>query len=261
MGLILSMLTPTRGRPDHVKRYIDSIFATADDPSRIELLFYVDNDDPELKGYIHLAGDYTQYKEYPFKKVTFIFDEPKSVSKSWNDIAALSQGDVLCMGNDDIIYQEKSWDTRVDLEVAAYTAKHTDRIFCMWFDCGIKGSEWPTFPMISREWYNVLGYFAPGRFHFFYNDTWVGDIGWKIGRMNYIAEPKYMEHRHHSTNPGVADATTKHSRRDNAARKDAAIWEETSEIRQEEANKLLAYIAEQGGMVAEGTSGLDSSNF
>ncbi len=242
MGLILSMLTPTRGRPEHVRRYIDSIKETADNAKRIELLFYVDEDDPCRNEYIEMAREFAYGGHDPnFLDVSFLFGEPKSVSKSWNDIAALSQGDVLCMGNDDIIYREKGWDTRIDHEVKFYTHNFPDKIFCMWFDCGIKGGEWPTFPMVSRKWYEVLGYFSPGHFNFFYNDTWIGDIGWKIGRMNYIAEPKYMEHQHHSVG-GVSDETTKHARRNDAAARDRLIWEETTEIRQRDADHLLSYI-------------------
>jgi hypothetical protein len=42
---MISILTPTRGRPDNVKRLIDSAFSTARFPEQVEFLFYVDLDD------------------------------------------------------------------------------------------------------------------------------------------------------------------------------------------------------------------------
>ena len=42
---MISILTPTRGRPANVRRLITSVFSTAEQPSQVELLFYVDSDD------------------------------------------------------------------------------------------------------------------------------------------------------------------------------------------------------------------------
>jgi glycosyltransferase involved in cell wall biosynthesis len=52
----ISILTPTRNRPNNCERFIKSIYATASDKTKIELFFYVDNDDPALEQYKSLAA-------------------------------------------------------------------------------------------------------------------------------------------------------------------------------------------------------------
>ena len=85
-----------------------------------------------------------------------------SVSKSWNEIAKLSLGDILIMGNDDQEYQTQYWDTTLEGEVN----KYPDDIYCAWFEDKINGSKHCAFPIISRKWYDTVGYFAPIVFNF-----------------------------------------------------------------------------------------------
>ena len=42
---MISILTPTRGRPENVRRLVNSVLTTAKFPDEVELLFYVDFDD------------------------------------------------------------------------------------------------------------------------------------------------------------------------------------------------------------------------
>ena len=42
---LISILVPTRNRPENVKRLISSALKTADYPNKIEFVFYVDEDD------------------------------------------------------------------------------------------------------------------------------------------------------------------------------------------------------------------------
>ena len=47
----ISILTPTRNRPNNCERFIKSIYNTAWERGNIELLFYVDKDDPAVEAY------------------------------------------------------------------------------------------------------------------------------------------------------------------------------------------------------------------
>ena len=99
----ISILTPTRNRPNNCERFIKSIYNTAWARGGIELLFYVDNDDPAIEAYKSLEK-HCKTEYIGFYDVHFIIGEPKSVSISWNDLAAKCSGDVLIMGNDDLVY-------------------------------------------------------------------------------------------------------------------------------------------------------------
>lgn len=228
----ISILTPTRERCERAQRFANSVLSTASEPENIELYFYVDNDDPQLKEYAdwHLVSP---------PQVRIHTGPPMSVSKSWNIIADECNGDILLMGNDDVVYHTKDWDKILQEAVL----KYADRMYVAWFNDGINGETHCAFPAVSREWYNVLGYFTPGIFEFIANDTWVFDIGRKLDRLIYIKDV-YAQHEHFSTGNSVADETTMRNRRDGRIGRDLKLYEQTDHKREEDANKLRKFLRE-----------------
>jgi len=239
----ISILTPTRNRPNNCERFIKSIYATASDKTKIELFFYVDNDDPALEQYKSLAAHCdSEYKD--FKKVDFTFGEPKSVSISWNDLAAKSSGYLMIMGNDDLIYRTANWDSLLIQNLAIRYKE--DPYWVSWVNDGINADRHCAFPIIAREWYNTVGYFAPGCFHFGYNDTWVFDIAKRLERTHYINNI-LVEHMHFSKGKSDMDDTYAHNRtgpRGNLYQKDKGIMEHPNQVqrRKEEAEKIKQEI-------------------
>lgn len=200
----LSLLCPTRGRATLATRYAKSICDTATYPDRCEVLFYVDNDDPTMEQYIKLFDVLRDTKV--FKRLGLITGPRKSVSVSWNDLALQSEGDILIMGNDDIVFATEGWDVRLEQEAA----KYSDDIYCLFFhDTVHNNPTFCAFPMVSRKWYETLGYFTPGVFDFQYNDTWISDLADRIGRKRKISDV-VMEHRHWKTKKGKTDGTQEH---------------------------------------------------
>ena len=166
MSKVISILTPTRQRPNRLSEFVMSVYQHTEEKDRVEMLMYVDRDDPTKDQYM----DFLLHckSEFPdFLRVHMIFDEPKSVSKSWNDLYARSVGDIIIMGNDDLLYRTPSWDRMVELESNIFN----DDIYCMWMDDRINRESHCAFPIVSRKWCETLGYFTPGVFHFGYNDT------------------------------------------------------------------------------------------
>lgn len=227
-----SILCPTRNRVDGAKRLVDSIISTASDPASVEILFYVDSDDPSITRYQEVLGD----------MVTV--GEPMSVSKSWNIIAQKSNGDILTMANDDQVYRTNGWDSRIVEE----TQKFPDQIYCMWTQDGINGSGHCAFPIVSRKWYETLGYFSPGIFEFLYNDTWIMDIGRRVGRLHYI-EDVVLEHLHFTAEKSEMDDTYARSRRDGQVDRDRKKFEETQNMREEHADKIRKVMEWHGKQI------------
>jgi len=222
----ISILTPSRGRPEMAARFASSVIDTAYIPEDIELLFYVDNDDPRLSAYAdwHLICP---------GNVKVIIGEPMRTSMSWNILAKQCTGDILIMGNDDMMYRTEGWDHILLKRIAQFK----NGIYVAYFDDGINGESHAAFPIVSRLWYETLGYFTRESFHFLYTDTWISDIGKKLDRMCFIPEVM-CEHLHFTTGKMQADETTMRPRRGNAKEQDKDLYEGTDQIRQREADKL-----------------------
>ena len=228
----ISLLCPTRWRPNDALRMVESVINTVNHPERIEILFYIDSDDNKVDEYKEKLSSYMPWMSRTQIFIDITVGEPMSVSKSWNIIAGKATGNLFKMCNDDLVYETKGWDDRLDLEFA----KYPDEIVCMWFNDNIQKGRMCTFPIISRKWYETVGYFSPGRFLFLYNDTWVHDIAKKIGREHYIGDVM-NRHLHHSQTK-IKDETTIRSRLNGAIEKDGITFTALEDIRIEDANKL-----------------------
>ena len=206
MSKIISILTPTRQRVNRLSEFVMSVYQHTEEKNRVEMLMYVDRDDPTKEQYL----DFMLHckSEFPdFLKVHIVFDEPKSVSKSWNDLYARSTGDIIIMGNDDLLYRTPSWDKTVEVESNIFK----DDIYCMWMDDRINSENHCAFPIVSKKWCETLGYFTPGVFHFGYNDTWVFDIAQRVHRCRFLGKV-VAEHMHFSQNKSHFDWTYERNR-------------------------------------------------
>jgi len=231
----IAILTPSRGRPGRLDNFIESVYNTAANPDRVFCYNYIDNDDPRIRAY----DDYSKKQS---KNSTIIFGEPISVSMSWNIIAGAAMtfretpADILIMGNDDLLYRTKGWDLVLDSIVPEYA----DDIYCMWFEDKINGPDHCAFPIVSRKWYETLGYFTPGIFNFGYNDTWIHDIAKRINRVRFIPEV-VNEHMHFTTGKSELDDTYHRNRtqeRGNLYDLDKILFENSADRREVDAEKL-----------------------
>jgi glycosyl transferase/beta-hydroxylase protein BlmF len=223
----VSILCPTRGRPAGAIRLANSIHKTAKDKSCFEVWFYVDNDDPKRAEYEEKIGKARN------SQVRLVVGPRESVSRTWNVIAKHCTGDVLMMGNDDLVFRTEGWDTILE----HYIKQFKDDIYVAYFNDGINGKNLATFPIVSRKWYETLGYFTPGVFMFLFNDVWIMDIGRRVGRLHYIPEV-YAEHLHHSVGKMEADDTTREARQNNMHVIDRQIYDEMANVRENHANKI-----------------------
>jgi len=235
----ISILTPSRSRSVRLTSFVKSVFETSDHPERLEFLNYVDNDDPEIHLYKEAEKEVQKLSDnkFVFKN---IYEEPMSVSKSWNILASNCTGNILIMGNDDVIYKTQNWDTLLLKE----TQKFEDDIYLMWFDDGVKKKEHANFPIVSRKWYETLGYFTPGCFNFGFNDTWLFEIGLYVKRAHYVDTVK-IDHNNFKQDKKYWDSTYARNRteeRGNLYEKDRDIWLNSHYDRIKEALKLINVI-------------------
>jgi glycosyl transferase/beta-hydroxylase protein BlmF len=240
-----SLLCPSRDRVDNARAMIESVYRTAASPQRVELLFYVDADDPSLEGYQRLFAEMTsrsakELRHTGLMRCELIVGEPMTVCRAWNALARAARGDVLQVINDDVVFVDYGWDERA----AEALREFPDGLVCMFFDAGqyLKGGD---FPLVPRRWFETLGYLTPEMFEFWSNELWVMDIAERAGRLHAI-EGILIDHQHYCDYLAPFDETYRRHRltRDKSQR-DATLFELTAQLREAEAQRIRALIARE----------------
>lgn len=188
---MISLLVPTRGRPDNVERLVSSVLTTADDPSNIEFVFYVDNDDDSY-------GDL-------LKPHQVIRGDRIVLSQMWNLCQMVARGPFFYHAGDDLIFRTPGWDT----ELLAAFDQYEDKII---FAHGRDGSAhdnsgFGTHGVIHKNWIDAVGYFVPPYFSSDYNDTWLNEVSDMIGR--HVRLSYLTEHMHPAFGKAVWDQNHK----------------------------------------------------
>lgn len=225
---MISILCPTRNRLQMLKRMINSAIKKSSE--EIEVLLYIDDDDD------------TDYSD--LGHVIKIVGKPKGMGEIFNELAAKAKGDLLLMGNDDMLFRSNGWDKTLRERVSIYP----DNIFVAWFDDG-SGSKKAkcVFPIVSREWIDCIGSLVPEFFNFLYHDTWLYDIAQKIDRRIYIKEV-LLEHLHFAFGKSAYDSTYDgHHKNKKAiftrnAKPDRMTFADTNDIRHTHADYLRKAI-------------------
>lgn len=194
---MISVLLPTRGRPDSLRRSVESLVKLADHPERLEVAIAVDRDDPYVpaaREVVHACGAH----------VTLCWEAPERYGYSqlhryFNQLARMSHGEWLLLWNDDAVMTSPGWDTAIE--------SLDERVIVA--DCwSPPHSPWLiTFPAVRRWTVETLGTFSA---HTCHCDTY-----WEmIGR----AIPGGTEQ--------VKGATVFHDRNDLTGNHNDATWTE-----------------------------------
>jgi len=232
----MSLLCPTRQRVGQVIQMVDSVRSTALAPDRVELLFYVDNDDPDLAAYQDL------FQNRLTGRAKMVSGDPIGVPAAWNVLAEQCTGDLLMMANDDQRYVDYGWDARLDARVAELAEIHPDRLLCLYFDGGQYTGGGRDFPILTRRWYEALGYFTPTMFSQWEVETWVFDIADRFGRI-FAVPGVFVEHLHYQDYKAPFDATyQRHRMTREKSFADHALFLRTVPEREAEVAKLRALI-------------------
>ena len=162
---MISILTPSRSRPDLAKRMKISAFNNPGVP--IDIKFYLNEDDPML-------DDYKQF----LTTDQYIVGPNQSTSYSWNLMAERATYDILFLVGDDAQFQTDNWGTLI---VQAFNV-YPDKIACIYPRVpGMHSSKNPHF-CLHKNWVNTLGFFLPPHFYHWYVDTWIRAIASKLNR-------------------------------------------------------------------------------
>ena len=165
----ISMLLPTRNRPELLKQFLDSVVQTSKDLSEIEIVLYVDDDDQSTQ-------------ELDYKELNIIRLVGPRLSMGEYNHACLyhSSGKIIILVNDDVIIETMHWDAQVKdtakiNEDEIYLAYPSDTIMVK--DC--------SFPILSRKTCNLLIQPFPFVYKRLFIDIHLMDI---FKRLSYAGE-------------------------------------------------------------------------
>jgi hypothetical protein len=213
---MISLIVPTRYRPDQLAAMWDSALATAGRPDDLELVWRTDSDDP------------TEYPELPGRTIN-VTGPRLLMSCLWNDAQTHASGDIFWHGGDDNLFRTPGWDTAIREAVNRYP----DGIVFVHGADGGQGSHLGTHGFLTARWVQVSGWFLPPYFPSDYNDTWLTEVADQVGRRVYLPDV-LIEHMHPTWGKGPWDRT--HEER--LGRHDPGVWDQTVTERHAHAGRL-----------------------
>jgi len=223
----ISILLPTRGRPENLHRLIHSIQDTA--LQWPELVVYVDNDDERGGEIVSIGLDH---------KIRFVHGDRQTLTACWNDCYKACSGDIVMFAADDLVFRTKYW----DVMVAKAFREQDDKILFVHGDDGHWGKEFGTHGFLHRNWIDTVGYVLPPYFSSDYGDTWVNEVADALGRRKYL--PFVTEHMHFLWGKSQMDATYEdrlaRHKRDNVEQ----LYSDLAHKRTEDIEKLRAAMLE-----------------
>jgi len=198
----ISVLVPTRKRPDRLRKMLESFQQTND--GKAELVFRVDEDDLET-GIIAASGRHVVV-------VGPRMNGYSSMSVFMNEAFAAAHGDVLMCGNDDMVFKTAGWPSLV-LEAAN---QFPDGLF----DIGVTTYNEDHYPfwIVSRLVADHLGFVLDPRIYW-------GDIFWRdvMGQFGRCVKLPTVEIEHDWAGH-VPDTTFTEAKQHEIWQRDPTYW-------------------------------------
>ena len=184
----ISILVPTRKRPENVLRLVKSATENASNQGTLEFVFYVDQDDET-------------FPKLDTKTRIKVIRGPRIwLSIIQNVLYANSTGDLLMYAADDILFESKNWDLVVKKEFQSYD----DRILLVFGnDLGTHGSSIAIHGFLHRNWIQTIGAFA-APFRLSLTDLWHTENARILGRLVYLPD-LIIRHVHYRQGDQEAD--------------------------------------------------------
>ena len=165
----ISVLLPTRGRQEVLKHSITTLIEKASNPSDIEILFGVDEDDHEVLEYIRndLMPLFDEHKVEArasiFKPLGY-----ENLHVYVNTLAGAATGEWLFFWNDDCVMVTEGWDDVI---------KEYDGQFKL---LGPKdnheGHPYAILPIVPKDWFILMGHLSQNA----QNDAWLSHIAYML---------------------------------------------------------------------------------
>jgi len=170
----ISVLLPTRGRREALKSSVMSLIDRAANPTKIEFLFGMDDDDRETRDWCKE----NIFPEIEQKGVDALVLEFKPLGyirlhEYVNLLAKYSQGKWLMFWNDDAQMITDGWDQEI--------TKHNGQFLCLRMPTH-NSHPYAIFPIVPREWYYLFDRLSAHQL----SDAYISQVSYIVGIMKNI---------------------------------------------------------------------------
>lgn len=166
---MITVLLPSRKRPELLKTTIQGLRLLADSPTEVEVLVGADRDD-EATAQAAMDMDCAV--------ITFDRHGYANLHEYYNRLASVASGEWLLLWNDDAVMTTQSWDSIIEKEqhpaVLNLPSNHDRNLCC--------------FPCVSRSLVRAWGHFSLSP----HCDSWVHEVGMNAGIHRYV--PVHVRH-------------------------------------------------------------------
>lgn len=196
MRTLISLLLPTRERPQLARRFLESVVAQSAYPRDVEVILYADEDDKASHDI-----------DCPGLSIHRIIGPRQSMGSYNSACLAASKGGIVVLANDDMVIRTPGWDERLrqvddSVEGKIYLAYGNDLF---------KKGNLCTFPILSRRTCEVL----KEPYHHAYRGAFIDyhlmDIFKRLEHAGYprifYLEDVVFEHLHYRTGKAAKDTT------------------------------------------------------
>jgi len=166
---VISVLLPTRGRTELLRKSLDTLVSKASHPERLEILFGVDEDDQGVIDYIkeEIAED---LKKVGIEARASIF-KPLGYDNLHiyvNTLAGAASGEWLFFWNDDCLMVSEGWDDVID--------QYNGQFKLLGPKDNHAGHPYAILPIVPRDWFILMGHLSQNA----QNDAWLSHIAYML---------------------------------------------------------------------------------
>jgi len=224
----IALLIPSKGRPDRLRRCIETALAAAKEPGRIKLYAGIEGDE-QSDEYISMASEFD---------LELVLGEFGSSVAAWNALASRALHDrdtnVFHMTADDLEFHE-GWDQHVREIYETF-----DGPWILHYRDDYRNEARACNPFVTRAYIKDYGFLPPELKHF-YSDEWLEAMG-RLGGCLLYSPSIHIVHMHPKEGRAEWDDTYINPRKPKRVNADAAAWEALQEKLRHESARLRRQV-------------------
>ena len=232
----ISIVFPTRERPNAVLELFQTLQHNTHHKSRLEICLYFDDDDINSLQIIENNKNKFDFNIKTIVKPRFF----TKMSNMWNiAYQELAKNSIIMLCADDFRFRTHNWDDIVYEEFA----KVPDKILLLYGNDGfISGRlQIATQSFVHRKWIENSPFWLPPYFSCDYCDTWLSDIAKNLNRKVYRND-LLIEHMHFLIGKSQKDKNSEERIERDQKDNNKQIYENKVEERLSQETKLKEYI-------------------